>query len=975
MPVFLVTIVESLTISDSVDRERNAPDLGIAPKQVKALLLNQSDDRTGVKISWLSQPENVEKYNVWRKGAIVLATPAASPVPIVDGDTLTLSVRGGPAQTITFGAPHITSGAATLPEIVNNLNAFLEGAVAAVTQNGTFDSIYIRCSGVGAGASIEILGGTAIGTLGFPTGVFSVNENTSEAQKLIEILHPGDEYEDRDGSNLDSYFVEAVNPAGVVGQTSVVKSLQRYVDEVPNRVIVWGLIFDAGGEPLKNVRVIIKPPEDSRPSLNGGLFSSSFGIGFKEHMVKTDEDGYFETEAIAGVPTRLIIDDISYDNVVQIPTFTTRFTNLSVVAADFRNSTTNGVISGAAIGQPGMVELRIGDVFVVNEGDDPIPIYAPNALPIYGSVQITNFPPGSVDPATETTLAALSAKFVDGNDIGDVTINNLPGNPIPITAPSPIPVTGTVDIGSFPDPIDVNIVSPPTLDVDLVGGASVIANIGSTGGLALESTLAAINAKLVPATTIGTVLVGNGVGALSVPIRDGGNSITVDGGVDILNEPPVNLQDGSGTPITSTTSGPAQALDVFIQGGAALTVSLDHTTDDVLIYGWDGGADQKVKTNAGGELQVGVTASVLPAGAATQATLASIDGKIPSDLAREHLTAVSPHAVRLTDGTAFYKATTPSDIQPVSIDAGGNAVDATIVNEPFVRLKDGAGNALTSSLIGADQALDVNVVTPLTLGIDHTTHDILIYGFDGALNKPIKTNALGQQEVHVVGSVLPLGAATETTLASIDAKTPPNPALDRTGPGDYHSTRITDGTNWLTSTLFSGVGPPKWALDVNILGGSIFVTNMIPGDFADLDSGAGTDEHIVFAIGLPAPGGHVIGGTSTDPLRIDPTGTTPQPVTIGASGDYYSDDTILAAAVGGVGTLYSFGFTAQNITIINDETTGGGAKDIEFSFDGFTTVHGVLRKGEAISMDNRRRGSVSLRSVGSTRLFRLIVWG
>jgi hypothetical protein len=53
------------------------------------------------------------------------------------------------------------------------------------------------------------------------------------------------------------------------------------------------------------------------------------------------------------------------------------------------------------------------------------------------------------------------------------------------------------------------------------------------------------------------------------------------------------------------------------------------------------------------------------------------------------------------------------------------------------------------------------------------------------------------------------------------------------------------------------------------------------GDTTDLDTGAGTDDHGVVAVGLPAPGGHVVGGTPTNPLRVDPTGTTAQPVSDG----------------------------------------------------------------------------------------------
>lgn len=52
----------------------------------------------------------------------------------------------------------------------------------------------------------------------------------------------------------------------------------------------------------------------------------------------------------------------------------------------------------------------------------------------------------------------------------------------------------------------------------------------------------------------------------------------------------------------------------------------------------------------------------------------------------------------------------------------------------------------------------------------------------------------------------------------------------------------------------------------------------LSGDEHDLDTGAGTDLHEVVAVGLPAAGGHVVGGTAANPFRTDPTGTTTQPV-------------------------------------------------------------------------------------------------
>lgn len=52
---------------------------------------------------------------------------------------------------------------------------------------------------------------------------------------------------------------------------------------------------------------------------------------------------------------------------------------------------------------------------------------------------------------------------------------------------------------------------------------------------------------------------------------------------------------------------------------------------------------------------------------------------------------------------------------------------------------------------------------------------------------------------------------------------------------------------------------------------------------SDFDTGAGTDTVTMFGIALPKSGGAVAGGTSTDPVRVDPTGTTTQPVSQGTA--------------------------------------------------------------------------------------------
>lgn len=52
----------------------------------------------------------------------------------------------------------------------------------------------------------------------------------------------------------------------------------------------------------------------------------------------------------------------------------------------------------------------------------------------------------------------------------------------------------------------------------------------------------------------------------------------------------------------------------------------------------------------------------------------------------------------------------------------------------------------------------------------------------------------------------------------------------------------------------------------------------VAGNSLDYDSGGGTLNQGTVGIALPASGGPVAGGTSTNPIRVDPTGTTTQPV-------------------------------------------------------------------------------------------------
>ncbi len=189
---------------------------------------------------------------------------------------------------------------------------------------------------------------------------------------------------------------------------------------------------------------------------------------------------------------------------------------------------------------------------------------------------------------------------------------------------------------------------------------------------------------------------------------------------------------------------------------------------------------------------------------------------LPTGAAQEHVTAASPHATRLTDGTAFYKATTPADTQPVS-----------------------------------------------------------------AASLP-----------------LPAGAATETTLSALNAKI---------------NTEITE----------------------------------------DYDTGVGTQTMKKFGIALPASGGSVAGGTATNPLRVDPTGTTAQPVS----------GTVTANA--GTGTFTVGQATGTNLHMVCDSgcTPGGSFADSTAFTFGTTAVNNM-----GAVVDDTATNTVLENSAGAPRM-------
>lgn len=281
------------------------------------------------------------------------------------------------------------------------------------------------------------------------------------------------------------------------------------------------------------------------------------------------------------------------------------------------------------------------------------------AVPVSGSVTVSG-----TATVTQGTAAAIGAPWPVQLSDGAAALGTA-GNPVRVdpTGGTAQPVSGTVTVGTLP-------------------AGSISAGATGTAGTPSAAVVS------VQGVASGTVL----------PVSDGGGSLTVDsaqlpaalgagGGLRV---------DGSGTALpvsgtvalsgTSTVQGSGTA---GTPAGGVLTVQGAPSMTALVV---DGSAVTQPVSGT-------VTANIgTIAGVATETTLSTINGKLPSTVAADRTTAGAPAAVRLSDGTGFIGAAaapvrtdpTGTTTQPVS-DAGGSlTVDGTVGVSGTVTV-DGSG--------------------------------------------------------------------------------------------------------------------------------------------------------------------------------------------------------------------------------------------------------------------------------------------
>lgn len=340
---------------------------------------------------------------------------------------------------------------------------------------------------------------------------------------------------------------------------------------------------------------------------------------------------------------------------------------------------------------------------------------------------------------------------------------------------------------------------------------------------ATQTTLAALNAKLVTGTDIGDVTINNSTGASAVNIQDGGNSITIDGAVTT-----------SGTVTEASAASIKTAVELIDD---AIYVDdadwTDSTSKHLLVGGLYQSTPQTITDGDVGPLEVDATGNLRVAGTVTanlsatdnavldaiEADTSIIAGAVSSthmqvDVLTAPTTAVTgtfwqatqPISGTVTANTGLTQPLTDTQLRatavPISVatipshavtNAGTFATQATLAAEttkvigtvnqgtsPWVTSNTttsvvGAGAAATAQRVHlSDEALAAleNITVTSTGVVTATDLDIR-----NLTNTDVVTAELSATDNAVLDVIAAKDFATQTTLALIKAKTDNIPVL------------------------------------------------------------------------------------------------------------------------------------------------------------------------------------------------------
>lgn len=412
--------------------------------------------------------------------------------------------------------------------------------------------------------------------------------------------------------------------------------------------------------------------------------------------------------------------------------------------------------------------------------------------------------------ALPTGAATSAAQLPDGHN---VTVDNAGGGAaVPIQdGGNSITVDGTVAI-SGPVTVDQPVAVTDNAGSLTVDGTVAVSSVGGTVAVSAASlplpTGAATAANQLPDGH--NVTVDNAGGASAVPIQDGGNSITVDGTVGISGPVPVTDNGGSLTVDGSITANAGtnlntSALALETGGNLAATATSTASIDSKI-----------VACNTG---SVTVASSALPTGAATAANQLPDGHNVTVDNAGGGAAVpIQDGGNSITvDGTVGISGSVNTELNTDDLDTGAGTDTQAIVGVALAAsgghtlvgtanpmpVSDAGGSLTVDGTVGVSGTVAVtqsgtwnlnNISGTITLPTGAATaanqlpdgHNVTVDNAAGAAAVNIQDggNSLTVDGTVAVSSVggtvavsaaslpLPTGAATESTLSTLNSKVP-----------------------------------------------------------------------------------------------------------------------------------------------------------------------------------------------------------
>lgn len=288
--------------------------------------------------------------------------------------------------------------------------------------------------------------------------------------------------------------------------------------------------------------------------------------------------------------------------------------------------------------------------------------------------------------------------------------------------------------------VQIDTSGAPTLD----GVADEETLAGTEAGLLILGKDGSSKAQILKTGTDGAVAVTDNDGALTVD--DGGGSLTVDGTVSIANFPATQPVSGSVSVSNFPATQPVSAASLPLPAGAATETTLAALNTKTPALGQATMASSQPVVIASDQSAIPVSGTLEVTGGASETTLVAINDKIP-ELGQTTMAASQP-VVIASDQTAI----------PISDGAGSITVDGT------VSVTGTANVAVTSSALPTGAASETTLAA-LSAKINAQGQKTM------AGSTPVVL-ASDQSAIPVIGNIVVTDGAQETTLAAINTKTP-----------------------------------------------------------------------------------------------------------------------------------------------------------------------------------------------------------